>query len=460
MNLRRWLTPGIGIKRWLLVTFAGLLLLALAGAHVIRQATRDLEPGGVAQVALDLVTLQFLPYAVRGLLVGLLGASLVVLGAVRVILAFMDPFRPPAGADQPLVDVIYQKRFLSRGPRVVAIGGGTGLSTLLRGLKEHTSNITAVVTVADDGGSSGVLRTELGIPPVGDIRNCIVALADAEPLMAELLQYRFPGGETGSRAEAAQGNHPGEGEGEGGGGKGLAGHAVGNLLIAAMCAVEDGDFEEGIRRMNRVLAVRGQVVPVSAETLTLHARLADGSVIDGQSRIARATGIERVWLSPDGVLAAEDALAAIAEADVVVLGPGSLYTSLLPALLLPQIRAAVAATSALRVFVCNVATQSGETAGYDLAGHVEALVAHSAPGIVDVVLANNEFGARARQQPYPAEPVRLRWPPEVESAPRLILDDVVDRDDAHHHDPARLAASILRIFERERRRRPGVARSA
>ena len=443
MNLRRWLTPGIGIKRWLLVTFAGLLLLALAGAHVIRQATRDLEPGGATQVAIDAVTLQFLPYPVRGLLVGLLGGSLVVAGAVRVIRAFMDPFRPPAGADQPLVEVIYQKRFLARGPRIVAIGGGTGLSMLLRGLKEQTSNLTAVVTVADDGGSSGILRHELGIPPVGDIRNCIVALADAEPLMADLLQYRFPDGD-------------GDGGSEGGG---LAGHAVGNLLIAAMSAIEGGDFEEGVRKMNRVLAVRGQVLPVSPTPLTLHARLGDGTVIDGQSEIARASGIERVWLTPENVAASEDAIAAIAEADLIVLGPGSLYTSLVPALLLPQIRAAVAGSPALRVFVCNVATQLGETSGYDLAAHVEALVRHSSPGIADVVLANSAFGARAPEA-WAAEPVRLRWPPEVAPAPRLVLDEVVDVDNAHHHDPARLAVALVRLLEREGRRRPGVARTA
>jgi uncharacterized cofD-like protein len=373
----------------------------------------------------------------------------------------MDPFRPRDG-DQPLVEVIYQKRFLARGPRVVAIGGGTGLSTLLRGLKEHTSNLTAVVTVADDGGSSGVLRTELGIPPVGDIRNCIVALADAEPLMAELLQYRFPGpkeragGVTAAGLAASSAGRLIEPAG-------LGGHAVGNLLIAAMVAVEDGDFEEGVRRMNRVLAVRGQVLPVSPTPLTLHARLRDGTVVDGQSRIARASGIERVWLSPDDVSASEDAVAAIAEAELIVLGPGSLYTSLLPSLLVPQIRDAVAASSGLRAYVCNVATQQGETEGFDLADHLEALEAHTASGLVDVVLANNQFGARVPPD-WRAERVRLRWPPTERAsarAPHLALDDVVDPDNAHHHDPDRLAAALLRLFEREgQRRRAGVARTA
>jgi uncharacterized cofD-like protein len=444
-NLRRWLTPGIGVKRWLVVVFAGLLLLALGVAHLIRQASRDLQPGGVAQVVLDAVTLQFLPYPLRGLVVGATGLALVAIGAYRAAKALTDPFRSADGG--PLVELIYQKRFLARGPRIVAIGGGTGLSTLLRGLKEHSSNLTAVVAVADDGGSSGVLREELGIPPVGDIRRCIAALADAEPLMSELLQYRFPGRASDPAPEA---------------GGSLGGHAVGNLLIAAMTAVEGGDFEEGVRQMNRVLAVRGQVLPATATPLTLHAELADGTVIDGQSRIAGATAIVRAWVTPVDVRASEDALAAIADAELIILGPGSLYTSLLPSLMLPEIRDAIAAAAALRVYVCNVATQQGETTGYDLAGHVETLVGHAGSGLLDAVLANSHFGARVPSG-YPAEPVRLRWPPAaMATPPRLILDDVVDPDNGHHHDPARLAAAVLRLYERESgsSRRSGVARSA
>ena len=369
MNLRRWLTPGIGIKRWLVVVFAGLLLLAVAFAHFLRQITRDYSPTGLVGGLIDLLTLQFLPFGLRGLVAASVGIALVAFGSYKAVHVLTDPLRAP-DPDQPLVELIYQKRFLARGPRIVAIGGGTGLSVLLRGLKEHTSNLTAIVTVADDGGSSGVLRAELGIPPVGDIRNCIVALADAEPLMNEVLQYRFP--------ESI--------EGESGG---LAGHALGNLLIAAMTAVEDGDFEDGIRLMNRILAVRGQVVPVSPTPLTLHARLKDGSVVDGQSQVMRTQGIDRVWLTPDEVRPSEDALAAIADAELIVLGPGSLYTSLLPSLLIPAIRDAVAQAGAPRIFVCNVATQEGETTGFDLADHVEALIAHTTPNLVDIVLANN-----------------------------------------------------------------------
>jgi uncharacterized cofD-like protein len=444
LNLRRWLTPGIGVKRWLVVVFAGLLLLALGVAHMIRQASRDLQPGGIAQAILDAVTLQFLPFALRGIVVAVIGLTLVAVGAYRVARALTEPFR--SASDEPLVELIYQKRFLARGPRVVALGGGTGLSTLLRGLKEHTSNLTAVVAVADDGGSSGVLREELGIPPVGDIRRCIAALADAEPLMSELLQYRFPGNPDDQTPES---------------GGALGGHAVGNLLIAAMTAVEGGDFEEGIRQMNRVLAVRGQVLPATATPLTLHAELADGTVVDGQSAIARAPSIARAWVTPDDVRASEDALAAIAEAELIILGPGSLYTSLLPSLLLPEIRRAVAASAALRVFVCNVATQPGETTGFDLADHVEALVAHAGIGIVDTVLGNNQFEAKVPAG-YGNEAVRLRWPPSIVPPPRLALEDVIDPANGHHHDPARLAAALMSLYERESgsRRRSGVARTA
>jgi uncharacterized cofD-like protein len=329
------------------------------------------------------------------------------------------------------VEVIYQKRFLARGPRIVAIGGGTGLSALLRGLKEHTSNLTAIVTVADDGGSSGKLREELGVPAVGDIRNCIVALADAEPLMGRLLQYRFPGDPSAS----------------------LGGHAVGNLLIAAMTEIEGGDFEEAVRQVNRVLAVRGQVLPVSPTPITLHAQLRDGTQIDGQSNITRTAGVERVWLTPDDVRASEDALRAIAEADLIA--------SLLPSLLLPEIRDAVLASPALRVYACNVATQRGETDGFDLADHVETLERHTAPGIVDVVLANNQFGARAPRE-WGAAPVRLRWPPIGGSTPRLVLDDVVDPENAHHHESAKLAVALLHVAEREgrARRRTAAIRTA
>ncbi len=437
MNLRRWLRPGIGVKRWLGVAFLGLTGLALAGALAIRALYREVDVHGPAQALISLVTLQFLSYWVRAAVLLALGIFLFGYGSYRVVRALLGPFTE--SAEEPLVDLVYRRRLLARGPRIVAIGGGTGLSTLLRGLKEHSANITAIVSVADDGGSSGRLREQLGIAAVGDIRNCLAALAETEPAMARLLQYRFTQDE---------GN--------------LAGHAVGNLLIAAMNAIDDGDFEEAIRHMNRVLAVRGSVVPASGTPLTLHARLRDGQVVDGQSRIARTRAIESVWLEPPDVRASRDALASIAEADLVVVGPGSLYTSVLPPLLVPEIRAALAATPALRVFACNVATQAGETEGYDLADHVEALVAHLGPVAVDVVLANNNLIGNVPDVEL-GVPVKLRWPPVgAARRPRLALDDLVDPSNPHHHDPGLLGASLLAILQREgiRGRRVGVARSA
>jgi uncharacterized cofD-like protein len=437
MNLRRWLRPGIGVKRWLGVAFIGLTALALAGALALRQFYRDVAVDGPVQAAVSVVTLQFLQYWVRAAMLLGLGVFLFAYGSYRVVRALLGPFTE--SADEPLVDLVYRRRLLARGPRVVTIGGGTGLSTLLRGLKEHSANITAIVSVADDGGSSGRLREQLGIAAVGDIRNCLAALAETESAMGELLQYRFTQDE---------GN--------------LAGHAVGNLLIAAMNAIDEGDFEEAIRHMNRVLAVRGQVVPASGTPITLHARLRDGSLVAGQSRIARMRAIESVWLEPADVRASRDALAAIAEADLVVVGPGSLYTSVLPPLLVPEIRAALAATPALRVFACNVATQVGETEGYDLADHVEALVAHLGPQAVDIVLANNHLAGSTLDLEL-GVPVKLRWPPVgAARRPRLALDDLVDPANQHHHHPELLAASLLRILAREGvpGRRLGVARSA
>ena len=437
MNLQRWLRPGIGIKRWLGVAFLGLVALALAGALALRQVYREVDVTGPVQALISVVTLQFLPYWTRAAVLVGVGLLLFGYGSYRVVRVLLGPFTE--SADEPLVDLVWRKRLLARGPRIVAIGGGTGLSTLLRGLKERTANVTAIVSVADDGGSTGRLREQLGIPAVGDIRNCLVALAETEPAMGELLQYRF-----------------GRDEGN------LAGHAVGNLLIAAMHAIEGGDFEEAVRQMNRVLAVRGRVLPATGTPLTLHARLRDGGLVDGQSRIMRMRGIDRVWLEPGDVPAARDALRAIAEADLVVLGPGSLYTSILATLLVPGILAAVRAAAALRVYACNVATQLGETEDLDLADHVEALLAHSAPDLVDVVLANNHFEVGVGDAEGGA-PVRLRWPPgPAAGRPRLVLDDVVDHANPHHHDPALLAASLLGILGREAAapRASGVGRTA
>lgn len=436
-RLRRWLRPTTGISGWLLVVFVGQLLLALAGGLILRLLFRDVPADSPAGQAFNVATLQFLPDWARLLLVLVAGIVVLVYGLRRLMGVLLEPFPDHT---QPLVELVYQKRSLARGPRVVAIGGGTGQSTLLRGLKQHTSNITAVVSVADDGGSSGMLRQELGIAPVGDIRNCIAALADAEPTMTSLLQYRFPT--------------------EPGADPGLGGHAFGNLLIAALSDIAQ-DFEEGVRLTNRVLAVRGQVLPVAAEPLTLHAELSDGREVVGQSTIMGTRGIRRVWVSPDRVTANQDALGAIRSADLVVLGPGSLYTSLLPDLLVPGMVGALEQTQGLRVYVANVATQVGETEGYTLSEHLAALHAHHLGHVVDVVVANTNTHARPPQAVYAQEPVRIDLPVGG-GPPRVVVADVVDATNAHRHDPLKLASVLFGLLDERRAQQPPtvVARTA
>jgi uncharacterized cofD-like protein len=426
-RVRRWLRPGMGVKRWLLMMLVGLTILATAGALLIRILFREVPADSVGGQLFELISLNFLPDPIRPLLVITIGFGVFLYGLLRLLDVLLEPF--PARRE-PLVELVYQKRSLARGPRIVALGGGTGQSTLLRGLKEISSNITAVVTVADDGGSSGKLRQELGVPPVGDIRNCIAALADAEPAMASLMQYRFPTRES----------EPG-----------VAGHALGNLLIAAMADIT-GDFEEGVRQSNRVLAVRGEVVPVAGEALNLSAELADGTVLEGQSRIGRSRGIRRVWLSPASVEASHEAVEAIQGADLIALGPGSLYTSLLPSLLVPGIRSALEGTRGLRVYVANVATQLGETEGYTLSEHVAALAAHDVGHLIDVVLANDDTSARVPEG-YPAQPVRIDLPLH-DARPRLALAGVVDPENAHRHDPQRLTQALMRLLDERPAARP------
>jgi len=420
--LRSWLTPGIGIKRWLVVALVGQVLIALAVALMLRPLISNSRPGGGSLDLVSLLTLQFLPSEVRITLMFVAGAIVFAYGGWRVLRALVAPYQ---SRDEPLAAMLYQRRARARGPRIVTIGGGTGLSVLLRGLKETTSNITAVVTVADDGGSSGKLRTEMGVPPMGDIRMCIAALADAEPAMNSLLQYRFPAG---------NGHDPH-----------FAGHAFGNLLIAALTDVT-GDFEEAVRQSNRVLAVRGSVIPVAGRPITLHAQLVDGTTLEGESHIEHAKGIKRIWITPEDVTPSTEALSAIASADVVVIGPGSLYTSLLPPLLVPGMREALANTPATRLFVCNVATQLGETEGYSVSDHLAALAAHGLSGMVDAVLVNSN--THAQQLPDdPAAPVTIDLAGRRTGSPRIVPRDVVDDRNAHRHDPRKLAAAILELSD-------------
>ncbi|MHB1294327.1 MAG: gluconeogenesis factor YvcK family protein [Anaerolineae bacterium] len=311
------------------------------------------------------------------------------------------------------------------GPRIVALGGGHGLSTLLRGLKSHPCDLTAIVTVADDGGSSGVLREELGMLPPGDLRDCIVALADAEPLMMRLFQYRF------------------------GRGGGLGGHSFGNLFIAALAGIT-GDFESAIGGASRVLAVRGRIVPSTLQNVSLCAEVRIGDelqLVCGQSHIAEAGGaVERVFLQPDVVRGHPAAVSALLHADLIVLGPGSLYTSILPNLLVPEIADAIRASSAVKVYVCNVATQPGETGHYAVSDHVQALCEHLGPDLCECVLANSAVRAAV-----PLAPGSEMVQPDPERITHtLVLEDLVDAALPWRHDPGRLAEALLRIYSSQR----------
>jgi uncharacterized cofD-like protein len=254
---------------------------------------------------------------------------------------------------------------LARKPRIVVIGGGTGLSVMLRGLKQKPLDITAIVTVADDGGSSGILREELQIPPPGDIRNVLTALADTEPLLAEVLKYRFNNG------------------------TGLAGHSLGNLILAAMTDIT-GDFVTGITELSRIFAVRGRVLPAANQAIVLKAEMEDGSIVVGESTIPKSgLAIRKVFLEPEDVEALPEAVQALREADAILIGPGSLYTSILPNLIVPKLAEAIIQSDAVKLFVCNVMTQPGETDNYSVSDHLTAIHAHIGHQLFDYVIVND-----------------------------------------------------------------------
>ena len=423
-RIPRWLYPGMHLKRWLVLLFLGIAILGLGAAIFIRDLYRSQAADEIAIVYW--LTGAWMDPTLRAAVVAFIGLVLTGFGMWGLMRSVISPF---VARGDSVMEVLYTKRYLARGPRIVAIGGGTGLSTLLRGIKGYSANITAVVAVADDGGSSGQLRQQLGIVPPGDIRNCIAALADAEPLMTQLMQYRFP---TGS---------------------GLDNHAFGNLFIAAMTAVT-GDFEEAVRESNRVLAVRGQVLPATSVPLNLSARLASGRLLNGQSGITRADEpIEQVFIEPGDVRANGEALERILEAEMIVIGPGSLFSSILPNLLITDVQDALRAAPGLKVYVCNVATQPGETAEMTASEHLRALFDHVGPDLVDYVIVNRSMEAR-RPEGWLAEPVEVDVR-RLEELPVVIVEeDVVDPANAHRHDPAKLAAALMRLQQEDRIERP------
>jgi len=329
---------------------------------------------------------------------------------------------------EKLNNLLYDKRILIKGPKIVAIGGGTGLGTMLRGLKPYTSNLTAVVTVADDGGGSGVLRQELGILPPGDIRNCVLALANTEPILEQLLQYRFQDGN-------------------------LKGQSFGNLFLAAMDGISSS-FEEAVRKMSDVLAVTGRVLPVTLDNVMLCAELEDGCLICGESKIGTHnsfhTGeIKRVYLEPSGAKPLQEVLDAISEADIIVLGPGSLYTSIIPNLLVKGICPAIKKSKAIKVYVCNVMTQPSETEGYTVSDHITALEEHSFKGIIDCCIVNNASIPTDLREKYKsdgAEQVLIDREKLSGNGIRLIEGNYLTKKNNYaRHNHLRLAATVIEL---------------
>jgi uncharacterized cofD-like protein len=414
----RWLKPGLGVKRWLLLLVAGNTLLGTGLAILLLDVYRN-APDTWWLPGLSYLALRFLTRPLRVAIFGGLGVAMSLIGLWGFYRSLLRPFVQPGSH---VVDSLSAFRKRDRGPRIVAIGGGTGLSTLLRGLKNYSFNITAIVTVADDGGSSGELRRSLGVLPPGDIRHCLTALANDETLMGQLFQYRFAAG------------------------NGLTGHSLGNLLITALAEIT-GSFEEGVAESGRVLAVRGQVLPATLHDVKLVADIRmpeeeSDSRINGESQITKAGGmIRRVWLEPDSPRAYPPTVQAILSADLILVGPGSLYTSILPDLLVPDIAEALRVSRGMKVYVCNVATQHGETDGYDCYAHVQTIEKHIGGGIFDLILCNNFY-----EGDLPEGIDWIRSSVKLEEEYPIYCADLVDRSNIWRHDPLRLSQVVMDLF--------------
>ena len=404
----KWLTPGISIKRWLLVNVIGIMLVSLGISSLWELLIANYSFAWLTELLVTVDRL-FSSY-ILGIGAISVGLYLACWGQARSVSSITKALNPEG--HQELVDILLSKCRLNRGHKIVALGGGTGLSSLLRGLKHHSSNLTAVVTVADDGGSSGRLREELGVLPPGDIRNCITALAKEENLVTQLFQYRFAAG------------------------GGLEGHSFGNLFLTAMSEVT-GNFETALAASSKILAVQGQVLPATLSNVSLWAELDQGQIVRGESKIAATEGkINQIGCFPANPKALPAALKAIKSADCIVLGPGSLYTSIIPNLLVPEIREAIAKAKVPCIYVCNIMTQSGETDGYTVADHIKAIDRVCGQKLFDAVLVNQTAPSGAAISQYAEEnsqPVVLDIEEVKATGRQIILADILDEDPHTHH---------------------------
>lgn len=421
----RWLIPGLNIKRWLTLFSLGVGLLIIGISLMFNYQWLSVIEDIVLSYSYTLTG--FYNYNVL-IMVGLVliigGVICMLIGTSKVIKTIMRAVLPDPSSK--VSDIIFQNIRLDKGPKIVVIGGGTGLSNLLRGLKAHTSNLSAIVTVADDGGSSGRLRKDFQMIAPGDLRNCLVALAEQEGVMENLFRYRF------------------EGNNE------LSGHSFGNLFITALAQVYDGDIEEALEAASKLLRVRGRVIPSSTELIKLSAEMMDGSIVDGESNIPHSgKPIRRVFSTPTNPKPEGAALQAIDEADVIILGPGSLYTSIIPNLLTDKIADHVRASKANKIYIANVMTQPGETSGYSLADHVQAIIDHSGVGIIDTVLANDGPLPIQMVEQYSAvgsEPVVIDSKRLKEMGIRTVRATLISADKPAIHDPDRLGKVLMDII--------------
>ncbi|MGB8267964.1 MAG: YvcK family protein [Candidatus Velthaea sp.] len=418
IDLMRWFLPGLGVKRWLIVAAAGAVLFVNGVSRWLTDEGTHLPINEfVDNVLNDFIRPEYLSYIFMAI-----GVVLIALGIWRWLKSIVSAVVPD-GSDR-MIDAILDAR-LKRGYKIVAIGGGTGLSTLLRGLKRYTSNLSAVVTVSDDGGSSGRLQKELGILPPGDIRNCLVALANDEALVTDLFRYRFSEGE------------------------GLSGHAFGNLFLAAMTGVT-GNFDLAVKESSRVLNIKGRVLPSTLTVARLCATLTDGTIVEGESNIGRATKpIEQVFLEPAYAPPLEEVITAIREADAIVLGPGSLYTSIMPNLLVDRIASEIEAANAVKIYVCNVMTQPGETDRFTASQHVRALLAAARARVADIVIVNDQLPQRLRE--VYAEEGQVPVEPDVAAVEalglRVVKASVISETQTVRHDSDKLAAVVTQIVD-------------
>ena len=423
-----WLYPGINVKRWLFLFTIGVLLCAFGLAFLFNFQIMG---------ALEELVFQ-LTYATTGkysnVLVVLVGGLFVLFGLGFMIYGTRKTIKSVVTAVLPeqsgsLMEKVFVQRKLTHGPAITVVGGGTGLSTLLRGMKYITNNCTAVVTSADDGGSSGRLRKELGIIPPGDLRNCLTALADREPLMERLMQYRF------------KGDSP------------LAGHCFGNLFIAAMAEAEGG-MEEGLNATSQILKVRGRVIPSTLEDIQLQAEMSDGTIVSGESKIPEARKrIKKMLMKPANASASKGAVDAILKSDVLIFGPGSLYTSVIPNLLVEEIREAILKSDAVKIYVCNIMTQPGETDGYGAFEHVRALIDHMGHQFLDYVIVNDQKITTEQLKQYYAEG-SMPVTPDVEKIRKLgitvVPASLISKDDLVRHEPRKLARALIMLIYRLR----------